>query len=187
MKKHILSIIITATLFACTPQKDTTIGLNKVGSINQNTRISDIQELFKKDSIVSRYSEGALGDDSNFLDQNDSHLIYNKTDRTLMLSIAPVNSLDSISKIRSVTIHNDQYKTEAGVGVSSTFKDLNIHHNIEKLEATFHSITVFVKDINATFTLDKSKAGVKTFTLGPVDKAQIPEDTPFTSMTIWLE
>lgn len=105
----------------------------------------------------------------------------------MLLSISPVNPLDSISKIKSVTIFGNVYKTKAEVGVSSTFKDLNVHHNIEKLNASFQLVTVFVKDINATFTMDKKEVGVKAFKIGEIDKAQIPEEAKFTSMTVWME
>lgn len=186
MRKLFFIISLGIVFTACTKKTDTTIALNKIGAISNTTTVAAIKDVFAKDSIVSRLTEGDLGSKSVYIHDNDTHLIYQKGGE-LLLSISPVNPLDSISKIKSVTVFSDLYKTEAGVGVSSTFKDLNIHHNIEKLEATFNLITVFVKDINATFTMEKQAAGVKAFTLGEINKAQIPENANFTSMTVWLE
>lgn len=186
MKKIFFVISIGIVLISCGHKADTTIALNKVGAINNTTTVAEIKTLFSNDSIVSRLTEGDLGITNAYIDDNDTHLIYKKGGE-LLLSLSPVNYLDSISKIKSVTVFGDSYKTEAGVGVSSTFKDLNVHHNIEKLEASFQLITVFVKDINATFTMEKQAVGVKAFTVGEVDKAQIPESATFTSMTVWME
>ena len=185
MKKYIYLLVVCLFFVSCS-KSDRTIGLNKVGAITNNTTIQDLEELFKNDSIVSRYSEGDLGNINTFVLDNDTHLIYKKGGE-LLLSISPVNPLDSVSKIKSVTVFGQEYKTKAGVHALSSFKEVNVNHQIEKLEASFHSVTVFVKDINATFTLDKKDLGIKTFTLGNIDKAQIPEDVKFTSMTVWLE
>lgn len=35
--------------------------------------------------------------------------------------------------------------------------------------------------------MEKQAVGVKAFTVGEVDKAQIPESATFTSMTVWME
>ncbi|MDO6739147.1 hypothetical protein [Wenyingzhuangia sp. 2_MG-2023] len=185
MNKLVSLFLLGMLLAACT-QNSNTISLNNVGPISKTTTIENIKELFSKDSIVSRLSEGDLGNLNVYVQDNDTHLIYKKGGE-LLLSVAPVNPLDSVSKIKSVTVFSDVYKTEEGVGISSSFNDLNVHHNIEKLEATFKLVTVFVKDINATFTLDKQELGIKAFTLGAVDKSQIPENAKFTSMTVWFE
>ncbi|NJB83836.1 hypothetical protein [Wenyingzhuangia aestuarii] len=185
MKKLISLFTVCLLVFACS-KPDTTIALNKVGAITNHTTIQDLATLFKNDSIVSRYSEGDLGNINDYVLDNDTHLIYAKGGE-LLLSISPVNPLDSVSKIKSVTVFSEAYQTKEEVGVASTFNDVNVNHTIEKLEASFKSVTVFVKDINATFTMDKQELGIKTFTLGIVDKAQIPGDAKFTSLTIWLE
>ncbi|MGY6647449.1 hypothetical protein [Wenyingzhuangia sp. IMCC45574] len=186
MKRFLLLFLLTTVLFSCATKEDTTIALNKVGVLTNTTTIDKLEQLFVNDSIVSRLTEGEFGSNSIYVHDDDTHLVYKKGGE-LLLSISPVNQLDSVSKVKSITVLSDVYKTGAGVGISSTFKDLNIQHNIEKLEATFHLVTVFVKDINATFTMEKQAVGVNDFTLGEIDKSQIPENATFTSMTIWME
>ncbi len=185
MKKLIAFILVATIAISCT-KSNTTIALNKVGGITNETTVQDLENLFKNDSIVSRYSEGDLGNKNTYVLDNDSHLVYKKGG-DLLLSISPVNPLDSVSKIRSVTVFGKEYKTEHDVNMFSSFNDLNVNHNIQKLEASFNLVTVFVKDINATLTLDKQKLGIKPFKLGSIDKAQIPGDSKFTSLTIWFE
>ncbi|ANW95496.1 hypothetical protein AXE80_04025 [Wenyingzhuangia fucanilytica] len=184
--KRILALMVVAVMAISCQSKDTTIALDKVGPITNNTSVQELAGLFKNDSIVSRLSEGDLGNMNDYIADNDTYLIYQKGGK-LLLSISPINPLDSVSKIKSVTIFSDEYKTKGNVGLGSTFNDLNINHNIEKLEATFKLVTVFVKDINATFTIDKQEVGIKAFTLGDIDKKQIPENSKFTSFTVWLD
>lgn len=184
MKKLIAFLLLITLIVSCN-KTDNTIALNKVGAITSKTTIKDLDKLFKNDSIVSRYSEGDLGNKNAYILDNDTHLIYKKGGE-LLLSISPVNPLDSVSKIKSVTVFSNDYKTEYEVGLSSVFNQLNINHNIEKLEASFHLVTVFVQDINATLTMDKQALGIKAFKLGSIDKAQIPENSKFTSFTVWL-
>lgn len=184
MRKLLTLLTVSIVLFSC-ESKDLTIKLDKVGHITANTTIKDLEELFKNDSIVSRLSEGDLGNINDYVGANDTYLIY-KRGGELQLSISPINYLDSISKIRSVTVFSKDYQTEHNVGLGSTFNKLNINHNISKLEASFNTVTVFVKDINATFTIDKQDLGIKTFTLGEINKSQIPEESKFTSFTMWF-
>jgi len=184
--KRLASIVIVFLLVIACSKPDRTIALNKVGNISNETTIKDLKDLFKNDSIVSVYSEGDLGNVNDYVLDNDTHLIYAKGGE-LLLSISPVNPLDTVSKIKSITVFSDVYKTVSEIGLSSTFGQVNVNHTIEKLEATFNSITVFVKDINATFTMNKEEVGVKTFTLGTINKTQISDESKFTSFTIWLE
>ena len=184
--KKIFTLLLVVTLAVSCNSKETTIDLNQVGPITNTTNVQQLSSLFKNDSIVSRLSEGDLGNMNDYVLDNDTYLIYQKGGK-LLLSITPKNPLDSLSKIKSITVFSDEYKTKEGVGLGSTFNDLNVNHNIDKLEATFKLVTVFVKDINATFTLDKEEIGVKAFTLGDIDKKQIPDNSKFTSLTVWME
>jgi len=185
MKKFVSLLAVCFLIISCA-KPDRVIALNKVGVINNQTTVEELPSLFKNDSIVSRLSEGDLGNINTYVLDNDTHLVYQKGGK-LLLSISPINPLDSVSKIKSVTVFNELYQTKSGISVNSSFNDVNINHNIEQLEASFNLVTVFVKDINTTFTMDKEALGIKAFTLGAVDKAQVPNDSKFTSMTVWFE
>ncbi|MDB4297618.1 hypothetical protein N9901_02570 [Flavobacteriaceae bacterium] len=185
MKSYIQYIILAIAVVACSPKIDTKISLNKVGPITAETTVNQLNVLFKSDSIVSRLSEGDLGDINAYVLDNDTHLIYN-TKGELSLSITPVNPLDSLSKIKSVTVFDKRYKTAKDIHVGSVFSELNMSHTIQKLEASFHLVTVFVSDINGTITLDKQTVGLKAFQLGEINKNQVPDSVPFTSFTIWF-
>lgn len=186
MKKVFLAVIALVVFMSCSKQENYQIGLNKVGAISENTTIKDLKTIFKNDSIVSRLSEGGFGYENPYILDEDTHLIFEKGGN-LLLSITPVTALDSLSKIKSVTLFDEKYKTDKNLTVHSTFNDLNVGHHIGKIEATFQLATVFVDDINATITLDKKTIGLKTFDLGTVDKSQIPNETPFTSFTVWFK
>ncbi|MDO3694553.1 hypothetical protein QVZ41_06805 [Wenyingzhuangia sp. chi5] len=184
--KRVFALLVVIVMAVSCQSKDTTIALHKVGPITNTTSVKELPNLFKNDSIVSRLSEGDLGNMNDYIGDNDTYLVYQKGGK-LLLSISPINPLDSVSKIKSVTVFSDEFKTKQSVGLGSTFNDLNVNHTIEKLEASFKLITVFVKDINATFTIDKEDVGIKVFTLGNIDKNQIPESSKFTSFTVWFD
>lgn len=185
MKKIVFLLVVCFAFVACSKQ-DTEVDLNKVGGITSTTLVEELDQLFKKDSVVSRLTASSINIDNRFVAGDDLYLIYKKGG-DLLMSLSPDKPLDSLSTIKRVTIFSNDYKTSKGIGVLSSFAELNLNHNIEKIEASFTSVIVYVKDINATFTLDKKDIGLKTFKLGTVEVNQIPDNATFTSMSIWMK
>ena len=185
--KRIFALTLIFVSIACSDKSNFKLSKNTVGKINNTTTIADLKEVFKNDSIVSRLSEGEHDDNNSYIHDNDSHLIYDKETKELLLSITPINPLDSLSTIKCVTVFNEKFQTKSNTNINSSFVDLKLNHTISKVEASFHLCTIFLDDINATATIDKLAIGLKPIELGKVEIERIPENTPITSLTFWFE
>jgi len=185
IKKIVLRCVLCLLVVSCTKQ-NTLIALNRVGDITNNTTLKQLESIFKNNKVVDRLKTPSFKVDNLYVSTDDTYLVCNEDDK-ILLAITPVNALDVNSTIKSITVFDHEFKTKGGVNVLSSFAELQMHHSIEKLEASFSSVTVFVKDINTTFTMDKKDIGLDDFKLGTIIESQIPENTRFTSMTVWLQ
>jgi hypothetical protein len=58
---------------------------------------------------------------------------------------------------------------------------------ITKIEVTFTKAILFLDDLNATMTLNKSDLGIKTIRLEPIQLEQIPDAVKPQSFVIWFD
>ena len=168
---------------SCSDSAKYKIKKGQVGHLTQKTTIHDLQEIFKNDSIVTNLSEGALGD--NYFQDDDEYMIFEKGGKHL-LTIVPKEQLDSTSTIKSVQVFDKRFKTESGINITSTFLEVNANNNIDKIESSFSSATLFIDDLNATISIDKEELGLKAFSNQQVSKEQIPDLAKMKSFTIWF-
>tara|TARA_B100001057_G_C22482302_1_gene806919 strand:+ start:76 stop:639 length:564 start_codon:yes stop_codon:yes gene_type:complete len=186
MKKYILNFLsIVSLLFitSCSNSERFEIQKGKVGHLNTKTTIQELSIIFKNDSIVSKLSEGALGD--NYFQDNDEYLIYDKLGKHL-LTIIPKDQLDSTSTIKSIQIFDDRFKTADGLNLRSTFADIRLGNNINKIESSFSSATLFIDDLNVTIAIDKEELGLKAFSNQKVTLEQIPDLAKMKSFIVWF-
>ena len=170
-------------IMSCSDSAKFQIKKGQVGHLTQKTTIHDLKEIFKNDSIVSNLSEGSLGD--NYFQDDDEYMIYEKGGKHL-LTVVPKEQLDSSSTIKSIQIFDKRFATESGINITSTFLDVNANTNIDKVESTFSSATLFIDDLNATISIDKQELGLKAFSNQQVTKDQIPDLAKMKSFTIWF-
>jgi len=186
IKKNILPVIAIAfSLFivSCSNNSKFKIEKGKIGDLTTKTTIKDLNTIFKNDSIVRNLSEGAQGD--NYFQEDDEYFIYEKGGK-LLLTILPKEQLDSTSTIKSVEIHDERFKTETGININSSFSDINSSNNINRVESTFSSATLFIDDLNATIAIDKEELGLKEFSTQKVTLEQIPDLAKMKSFIIWF-
>jgi len=184
MRKNILFLFaLSMLIISCSDSEKFQIKKGQVGHLTPKTTIHDLKEIFKNDSIVSNLSEGSLGD--NYFQDDDEYMIYEKGGKHL-LTVVPKEQLDSSSTIKSVQIFDKRFKTESGINISSTFLDVDANSNIDKVESTFSSATLFIDDLNATISIDKQELGLKAFSNQQVTKEQIPDLAKMKSFTIWF-
>ena len=185
MKKIIakFSFVILVTLFfSCGNGSQYKIQKGKVGQVTAETRVSELESIFKKDSIVKKLSEGILG--TSFSD-DDKYIVYEKGGKHL-LTIIPKEQLDSTSTIRCIEVYDDRFKSESGLNLSSTFADINLNNKINKVETSLSSATLFIDDINATISIDKEQLGLRAFSTEKVTLEQIPDLAKIKSFTVWF-
>lgn len=185
MKKRVLATFVLSSLLlmSCSDSEKFEISKGKVGHLTPKTTVQELKQIFQNDSIVPNLSEGALGD--NYFQDDDEYLIYEKGGKHL-LTIVPKEQLDSTSTIKSIQIFDQRFKTESGLNLGSTFSEINLHNNINKVESTFSSATLFIDDLNATISIDKEELGLKGFSSQQVNKEQIPDLAKMKSFTIWF-
>lgn len=180
------SVVILSTLASCSGSSQYEVAKNKVGLIDSQTIVDDIETIFKNDSVVKRLSEGLLGIPGAYVQEDDKYLIYEKGGKHL-LTITPKEPLDSLSTIRFVDIFDEKYKTKDGLGLNSTFQEIDLLAHINKIEPTFTKVTLFFDKLNATMTLDKTELGIKTINTKEVLKEQIPDLVKPKTFVVWFD
>lgn len=179
----IFVVICTFLIISCGDGEKFKIEKGKVGHLTPKTTIKDIYKIFEKDSIISNLSEGALGD--NYFQDDDEYLIYEKGGNHI-LTIVPKEQLDSLSTIKSIEIYDARYQTETGININSSFSVINANNNINRIESTFSTATLFIDDFNITVAIDKEELGLRDFSSQKVTIEQIPDLAKMKSLIVWF-
>ena len=174
-------------LINCSSRDDSyLVGKNKVGLLTEKTKVYEIKNLFKKDSIVSIANEGLLQNASGYTQEGiDTYRIYNKSGKHL-LTITAKEPSDSLSTIKCVEIFDKRYKTANGIGLDINFETLNAKTYIKKIESTFTKVILYLDEMGATMTLSKKDLRIATFDMQPIQKEQIPSLAKPQSFVIWF-
>lgn len=139
-----------------------------VGPLNQTNSFQELETLFINDSVVK---------DTFRLKTNQNPKkvkIFEVTGNPLLSLTA--NS-DSVPTIENVRIEDPRYMTQNGVGLSSSFKDIQNAYDIRKIVTTINSVVVFPKNSNLYFTIDKMELPANLrFTKTNIEAVQIPDD-----------
>ena len=185
-KKNLLPIIVIAFsvfIISCSNSNKFKIEKGKVGNITTKTTVKELSAIFKNDSIVKNLSEGAQGD--NYFQEDDEYFVFEKGGK-LLLTILPKEQLDSTSTIKSIEIHDERFKTESGINLNSTYLEINANNNINRVESTFSSATLFLDNLNTTITIDNEELGLKEFNTQKVSKEQIPDLAKMKTFIVWF-
>ena len=183
LPKAITLLFCVLLMVSCGDSNKFNIEKGKVGNLSQKTTMLELETIFKNDSIVKNLSEGAKG--NNYLQDDDEYLIYEKGGKHL-LTIIPKEPLDSVSTIKSVEIHDARYKTGSGVNLNSNFLEVKTNINVNKVESTFSSATLFIDELNATIAIDKEELGLNSFSTQKVVLDQIPDLAKIKSFVVWF-
>ena len=184
MKKLIVGIgICTMALSVqCKKEIDTSflITNTSVGQLDKISLIRDLDVIFYQDSIVKDTMKLASGLGAR------SIKIYEKGGNHL-LTLTP--STDSIPKIQNVRINDPRFKTEKGIGLNSTFKDIKEKYTIQKIVTAINNIVIFVKDSDIYFTIDKSQLpeSLRYVSSPSIDAVQVPDNAKIKYLMVGWE
>jgi len=186
IKKIVYLVLVSFLFVQCSKENQYLIKKGRVGYLTKETTVLELSSIFKEDSIVSNLSlNNSDNKDKLFSLNNDEYEIFSvKGDK--LLEIAPTNKNDSLSKIKSIQIFDRNYKTDKGISLQSTFKDINEHYMINKVETTLTSATLFIDELNATISIDKKELGLNSFSRGEVTIDQIPDIAKIKYFIIWF-
>ena len=153
MKKYlIISLIIF--IVGCSSD-EYKIEKGKIGKLNTEIKVQQLDSIYKNDSIVKRIGEGDYmfsGDDKYLVfDSNKNHL----------LTLTPRNQHDTSEPIETIEIISDQFKTNSGITVNSTFGEIDKNHNINGIQNTINNLIIYVDEIDAYFIIDKKNLPIE--------------------------
>lgn len=133
-----------------TKQDPFAISEDRVGLLTKDIQIKQLDSIFKMDSIVKLSSiENALGTQGEVE-------IYEKGGKKLIL-VSPYNETDPNSTISSIQLFDERYKTDKGLSINSTFKDIKDNYAIENILTSINTVVIFLKDSNVFITIDKKQ------------------------------
>jgi len=186
LKKIIYLVLVSFLFVQCAKEHQFLIEKGKVGYLTKETTVLDLATLFENDSIVSNLSlNNPSNEDKLFSVDDDEYEIFSIKGEKL-LEISPVAHNDSLSKIKSIQIFDRNYKTDKGISLQSTFKDINENYLVNNVETTLTSATLFIDELNATISIDKKDLGLNTFSREEVTIDQIPDIAKIKYFTIWF-
>lgn len=165
-----LSIILV--LNACQPSKtdqSLLIQPNQIGSLQKDMPIYSLDAIFKNDSVVKRSVN------SRFSSQ-DEFIVYSKEGRERLILI-PKKGFDSTSTIANIQIKDSLFQTSKGLSTNSTFKDIQEHYKISRIENTLRTAVIFLNEQNLYLSIDKEfvSGDAKYNTNLPIAPSQIQD------------
>ena len=172
IKKVVFLVVVALLVLSCKQENKFTITPNSIGPITKTTTVSELELLFENDSLVDFEAATQIKEKASGIS------VYEKGGKRLMRILPEEGSPEST--IKSVKIYDERFTTEKGIGLSSTFKDINTKYTIKRIENLIDVIVIFVEESNAYFTIDKKHlAGDLMFnTSVTVEQTQIPDNTP---------
>lgn len=172
MYKSIFCLAIASLLFTACKKEQNPFLIQKqaVGLLTDSTQVKDLKIIYATDSIVK-----FIGGDE-FTGNINAIEIFEKGGKKL-LSLSPSSTLDSTVTISDVRILDPRFRTEKGISLSSTFKDIKTAYKISKIDNLLSSVVVTVNEINASFTIDKKElpANMRFDMNLKIEATQIPD------------
>jgi len=180
-----IPIILMFMLQSCTNSNEFLIKKGQVGRLTTTTQIKDMASLFKGDSIVVVLSKEDDLSKGKFFKEDDQYIIYQKGGKHL-LTIVPVMPHDSLSKIKSVEIFDNRYKSASGVSLFSPYKDIHTAYNVGVTNTRLSSAQLDIDELNATMLIDKKEIGINDFNTNEIRPDNIPDLAKVKRFTMWF-
>jgi len=181
MKKILLVFTLCFLGFSSScKEKDTTflIANEKIGKLDNISLVRDLELIYEGDSLVKDTLSSRIG-------RQRKIKIYEKGGKHL-LTLTPTD--DSIPKIENVAIKDPRFQTEGGIGLKSTFKDIQDQFEIKKIVTTLNSVVIFPKKSNLYFTIDKEELPANLrYTTTHIDAVQIPDEAKIKYLMVGWE
>lgn len=173
MRKSLLLLLLTSSIFiSCEQDQDPfLITQNSIGRLTKDVQIKQLDSIFAQDSIVKQFNNG------EFYKSNNEIEIYDTQGKKILL-LEPVQAFDSTSTVGFIQVLDPRYKTEKGLNLESTFKDIVENYNISRIENTLSAAVIFIDNLNIYVTIDKKQlpAELRYDTQKRIQASQIPND-----------
>lgn len=181
MYQKIVIAIFALGLISCSnsAKNKYVIAKNQVGLINAETQVHEVDALFEADSVVKMDLQDRFRTNVQDIE------IYSKKGEKLMV-LEPRKAQDSTSTFKQVQVISTEFKTDKGVGPNATFKDIYENYEIGKIQNTFLSVLISIKDIDAFVTINKKQLPEELRTGSDIEirASQIPDEAKIENF--WL-
>ncbi len=152
MKKTVIVAAMAGILFTqCETKKDEfAIGSGSIGEVSSETAIRQLDSIFANDSIVPQSNiKGALG-------MQGEVDVYEKGGVKL-LRLSPDDENNPEAVITNVRVYDARYKTDKGLNLKSTFKDIKDNYKISGIQTSFDAILISLEGSEVYITIDKKE------------------------------
>ena len=151
LKKIIAIISVTLLFIECKEEINPfLISNDSVGALTRGMTIKEIDSIFAQDYIVKLYAQ------NEELPTKGEVEIYKKNG-TKLVSISPVTNNDPDALISNFQFFDPRYKTDKGLNLSSTFKDIKANYKISNIETTISTVVLFIEDSDFFINIDKKE------------------------------
>ncbi|MCH2195734.1 hypothetical protein [Kordia sp.] len=151
MKKSLFLGLIIACLTSCAKKEDPfLIQKDRIGQLSKDITVKQLDSIFAKDSLVKRIGEGDYMQAGN-----DTYLVFEKRGKHIF-TLTPRQQHDENEKIKTIQVHDSRYKTEKGISLKSTFKDIRDAYKIKNIYNTMKTLVITVNG-DEYFTIDKKE------------------------------
>ena len=172
LKKIIAIVSVTLLFIECKEEINPfLISNDSVGALTRGMTIKEIDSIFAQDSIVKLYAQ------NEELPTQGEVEIYDKNG-TKLVSISPVTNNDPDALISNFQFFDPRYKTDKGLNLSSTFKDIKANYKILNIETTISTVVIFLEDNDLFINIDKNELP-ENFRYNPnlvIDVTNIPDE-----------
>jgi len=172
LKKIIAVVSVTLLFIGCKEEINPfLISNDSVGALTRGMTIKEIDSIFSKDSIVKLYAQNEA------LPTQGEVEVYEKNG-TRLVSISPVTNNDPDALISNFQFFDPRYKTDKGLNLSSTFKDIKANYKISNIETTISTVVIFLEDNDLFINIDKNELP-ENFRYNPnlvIDVTNIPDE-----------
>ena len=180
MKKYFLLICAVLLLTYCkTDRQDPfLVGKERVGKLLKTHRVSQLDSIYRLDSLVRDTSSLTIG-------RNRQIDVFEPGGKHL-LTLTPAT--DSLERIDNIRIWDPRFKTEAGIGLESTFGEIEKAYEIRKVVSSLNNILVLVKEHPVYFTISREELpAALRYTNTQIEAVQIPDDAHIKYMMVGWE
>ncbi len=184
MKKTIFTLFSVSIIIAgCSKSTDPfLITSTQVGNLTKEIKVKQLDSLFAQDSIVKIPAK------DNLMSTNDQFEVYEKGGDKLLLLSATKNE-NPESKISNVQIFDERYKTDKGIHLNSTFKEITDSYEVSSIANTMRSLVVSLKDTDMYVIIDKEvlSEDLKNQFGAKVEASDIPENAKIKFLMVGWE
>lgn len=149
--KKVIVLVFSIVILASCDKSEERFGWSKdrVGVLTKDALVFQLDSIYGNDSIAKSASQ------SDYDKENGIIEVYEKGGKHL-LSITPYTPNDPSSKIAYVQIRDERFKTDKGITINSTFKEIAAAYKLGSVDLVIDDVQVRVDEQNFHFTIGAS-------------------------------